>query len=265
MGRAELENICSSSKVWPALFAVRLGARLHRHRHRLYRRSHHPQLYYRRRKIVGELKETLPQCDKPAGIHIPPNRYFSPVPAPTPVLTHSPYSIAFLLPVCGSYSSLFYLLLYPNICGPTLLPFSVHRVCTSRKSCFYRKRFASDCTYSLVFMPFSFMLPFGGMAAVRFTCEDSVRRAVGNHYGNRPTPTHSAFFFFTFVMLFSMLIGGLCLQTCTFLDFLRSGTDQEEEGPVLSNFRYSGNFNHFFEVQSLEIDTNLVRNGYRRR
>lgn len=52
-----------------------------------------------------------------------------------------------------------------------------------------------------------------------------------------------------------MLIGGLCLQTCTFLDLLRSGKDQEE-GPVLSNIRYSGNFNHFFEVQSPEIDTN---------
>lgn len=62
-----------------------------------------------------------------------------------------------------------------------------------------------------------------------------------------------------------MLIGGLCLQTCTFLDLLRSGKDQEEEGPVLSNIRYSGNFNYFFEVQSPGIDTNLVRNGYRRR
>lgn len=66
------------------------------------------------------------------------------------------------------------------------------------------------------------------------------------------------------MLFFLILIGGLYLQTCTFLDLLRSGKDQEE-GPVLSNIRYSGNFNHFFEVQSPEEDTNLVRNGYRRR
>lgn len=100
----------------------------------------------------------------------------------------------------------------------------------------------------------------------RFTCEDLVRRAVGNNYGNRATPTQISAASFFFFVLFLMLIGGLCLQTCTFPDLLSSGKDQEEEeGPVLSNIRYSGNFNHFFEVQSPEIDTNLVRNGYRRR
>lgn len=56
-----------------------------------------------------------------------------------------------------------------------------------------------------------------------------------------------------------MLIGGL--YTCRHALFLSCS---EEEGPVLSIIRYSGNFNHFFDVQPPEEDTNLVRNGYRR-